>query len=919
MDKIHLQNKAARPGSAPAPIASGPAWHTLSAQAVAAKLGVDPAKGLSAAEAAQRQQQYSKNELAGGRKVTILQTFLNEYRSLMQLVLVGAAVVSVLIGDLSTATILIVVTLFNAALGLMQRSKAQQSMAALKQMLISEARVRRGGEVSTIPAEQLVPGDIILVRAGDRIPADGRLLAVSTLEVEESALTGEATPTLKRLEPLENPDLALGDRLDMVFMNTNVTRGSAEMVVTETGMATQVGHIAKMLQATKEEKTPLTLKIDQLIRVILAIAGVTFLLVLGLGLLHGEAFQTLFRTGVVLAIGAIPDGLPAVVTAILSLGSVAMAKKKAIIKTLPSVETLGSTSAICSDKTGTLTMNQMTVRQLLLPGARYSVTGQGYSTEGQIQHIAGAGDASLDPVLLPMVLCSDATVKDGKCSGDPAEGAMAALAAKGGVDVEASRNHYPRLATLPFDSSYMLMATFHQMTGEDGTPVVRCYVKGAPDKILARASSLRNWDGQVIPLDANSRQKVMDENDDLGRQGLREFVVAQRDFDPGTFDPQANLLDLMSGLILLAMVGILDPPRLEAKETIAECKDAGIRVRMLTGDHVVTAEAVAQELGIEGRAVTSADLGQMSDVQLAAQIGEIGVVARVAPQDKVRMVKALQAQGDIVAMTGDGINDAPALKTADIGVAMGISGTDVTKGAAAMILADDNFATIVHAVAEGRAIYDNLMKFIRLQMANLLGFIFGFLGAGIMAGVALFNPLQVLWIHFGDLAFIGMALGTDTPTPGLMKRKPRSPKLPIIDLRGGVQILFCGLLMAIGALAARQYGMWAFQSQAIATTMALTVFAYAHVPIAISLRFPDASIFRRETLTNRNLWLSFAWAILGMIMITEIGLFRSIFATARLTAEQWLLCLGVAFAILLLSELAKPLLKLIQGRCSIVD
>jgi len=893
---------------------STPAWHTMSAESVIKRLGVEPSTGLNTAEVNHRLLQYGKNEFIEGKKETALQAFLNEYRPLMQIVLTGAAAVSILIKDISTAGILVAVTLFNALLGLKQRSKAQQSLESLKQMLKAEAHPRRDGEVIATPAAELVPGDIVIIREGDRVPADGRLLIAATLEVEESALTGESTPVLKSIEVVEKPDVALGDRTDLVFMNTNVTRGRAEFVVTETGMNTQVGHVADMLQATKEEKTPLTRQIDQLTRVILAIAAVTFILVMVLGLSRGVPFHVLFKTGVVLAVGAIPDGLPAVVTAILSIGTVVMAKKNAIIKTLPSVETLGSTSAICSDKTGTLTMNQMTVRQLALDGACYGVTGQGYNIEGTIQRVAGMGQLSLDPVLLPMVLCSDANIKDGKCVGDPNEGALVALAAKGGINAEATRNHYPRIATLPFDSAYMLMATFHEMTDEAGKKTIRGYVKGAPDRIIPRSSTVRRWDGSVISINEAVRQRITEGNDNLAKLGLRELVVAERDFDPATFDPKVNLLDLLNNLRLLGTVGILDPPRTEAKEAIARCKESGIRVRMITGDHVVTAAAAAQELGIEGRAITGEEFEKMSDAEVSQQIEDIGIVARVAPQDKVRMVKLLQDRGDIVAMTGDGVNDAPALKTANIGVAMGITGTDVSKGAAAMILADDNFATIINAVEEGRVIYDNLMKFIRLQMSNLLGFILGFLGAGLMATTALFSPLQVLWIHFGDLAFIGMALGQDTPTPGLMQRKPRPANQPIIDLRGGLQIAISGLFMAIGALFTRYYGHKVFGSELVATTMALTIFAYAHVPIAINLRYPDQSIFRRETLSNRNLWLSFTWAILGMVLITELPLFRNIFKITALEPAQWGFCLLIALAILLLGELIKPFLLLVPRR-----
>ncbi len=890
------------------------AWYTLSVDECTRRLEVDPATGLGTNESAQRLEKYGHNELAEAKKESAIKAFLRQYHSLMQIVLSAMTLVSIIIHDYSTAALLFLITLFNAVLGLMQESKAHKSVEALKQMLISEARVKRNGEVISIAAAQVVPGDIVLIREGDRIPADGRLISVATLEVEESSLTGESVPVLKNVDTIALPEVPLGDRTNMVFMNTNVTRGRAEMVVTETSMSTQVGHIAKMLRETKAMPTPLTKQINQLIRIILIIAAATFVGVLALGLARGNSFDSLFQLGVALAVGSIPDALPAVVTTVLSLGTVAMARKYAIIKRLSSVETLGSTSAICSDKTGTLTMNQMTVTTLVLPGASYHVTGHGYSTEGDIKRVAGEGVTDLDSVLLPMVLCSDASVQEGKCVGDPNEGALVVLAIKNGVDINETRNHYPRIATLPFDSEYMLMATFHEIADNEGQPVIRCYVKGAPDRLIDRSGYIRQWDGKVQPMDKDLRKRVLDVNDSLARQGLRELIVAQRDIDPKAFNPDANLLDLVKDLTLLAMVGMADPPRAEAKEAIAKCKDAGIRVRMITGDHALTASTVAQELGIEGRSVTGTEFEKMNDAEIATEIDNIGVVARVAPQDKVRIVKVLQAKGDIVAMTGDGVNDAPALKTANIGVAMGIAGTDVSKEAADMVLADDNFNTIVNAVEEGRIIYDNLMKFIRMQMSNLVGFILGFLVAGIIANVALFNPWQVIWVHFGSLAPIGAALGTDTATPGLMQRKPRPAKQSIIDLRSAIQISLAGLFMAAAALAIRQLAMSKYGSTVVAQTMTLTAFACALIAVALNLRYPDKSIFHRETLSNYKLWLSFLWAIVGMVLITELRILREVFNTSFLTLEQWALCLVAAAAVLLLGELIKPLLRLIPRK-----
>ena len=566
----------------------------------------------------------------------------------------------------------------------------------------------------------------------------------------------------------------------MAYMNSQVTRGRGEIVVTATGMSSEVGHISGMLSGVEQEKSPLTKQLDQLTVIITIMAAGALALIIILGLARGEDFDSLFLTGITLAIAAIPTGLPAVVTMLLSVGTQQLADKGAIVKRLKSVETLGSTSAICSDKTGTLTLNQMTARELVIVGRRFSVDGEGYSTTGNILRVAGTGDSSLEPFVLPMALANDAVIRDGACIGDPTEGALVVLAAKGGLDVEETRKTYPRVAEVPFDAEYKLMATFHEMD-DDGRKVVRCFVKGAPDVLLARSSHYLDADGSPEPM-GDATTQVLAENDRLAGDGMRVLAVARRDFDPASFDPSADLLALVTDLQLLALVGIVDPPRKEAKDAIALCKDAGIRVRMITGDHATTAAAIAGQLGIYGKALTGAEFAALSDDELRAEVDDIGVVARVAPEDKVRLVSILKGQGNIVAMTGDGVNDAPALTRADIGVAMGITGTEVTKDAAEMILTDDNFATIVTAVEGGRGLYDNLMKYVRVQMIMLAGFILLFVGAGIftIANGTPLLPLQILWINFAIDVLLALGLGFDAPTPGLMKRRPRSPDEPVI-------------------------------------------------------------------------------------------------------------------------------------------
>ncbi|HEU0337577.1 MAG TPA: HAD-IC family P-type ATPase, partial [Gaiellaceae bacterium] len=514
---------AHEPGSGPQSGREAVTWHALTADDACARLEVEPRSGLDGAEVERRRADVGPNKLAEAPKEPSWHAFLRQYRDLMQLVLLGAAIVSIVaLQEFSTGLVIIGLTVLNAILGLNQEGKAAESVAALQKMLLIRAHVRRGGELADIPAEELVPGDVVSFEAGDKIPADGRLLVAATLEIEEAALTGESTPVLKSVEPVPGDEVALGDRVDMAYMNSTVTRGRGEMVVTATGMVTEVGQISGMLAQVQEEKTPLTRQLDQLTVLITIMAGAALGLVVVLGLVRGDDFDELFLIGISLAIAAIPTGLPAVVTTMLSLGTQALAAKGAIVKRLRSVETLGSTSAICSDKTGTLTLNQMTARQLVVAGRRYSVEGEGYSTEGRILRIAGESDTALEPFLLPMALANDAAVRDGEIVGDPTEAALVVLAAKGGIDVDETRRVYPRIAEVPFDSDYKLMATFHEMDG-----VVRCFVKGAPDVLLARSATGRDVDGSALPLESY-RERVLAENDRLAGEGLRVLAVATR-------------------------------------------------------------------------------------------------------------------------------------------------------------------------------------------------------------------------------------------------------------------------------------------------------------------------------------------------------------------------------------------------------
>ncbi len=890
-----------------------PKWYTLTQEAVRKELQVDPAQGLSEAEAAKRRQQYGPNSLTETEVEPTWRAFLRQYKDYMRIVLLVAAIGSVLIGDYTTGLVLFLLTVGSAYAGLYQERKAADSVAALRKMMNIQARVRRDGQTLEIPLEEVVPGDVALFEAGDRVPADGRLLLAATLEIEEAALTGESTPVLKDTDPIEDPEAPLGDRLDMAYMQSSVTRGRGEMIVTGTGMQTEVGHIAGLLQATEEEKSPLQKQIDGLTIIIASLAGIALLLIIVFGItIWGSTFDELFVLAIALGIAAIPTALPVVVTTILSLGTTEMAHRHAVIKQLPAVETLGSTSAICSDKTGTLTLNQMTARILVIAGHRYEVTGEGYRYDGQIRHVGGVSEkTNLDAYMLPMALCADAVVHEGELVGDPTEGALVVLAQKSGLRVQATREEYPRIAEVPFDSAYKFMATFHNMTNASGEAVVRCYVKGAPDVILARGTSVRTDQDPALPLDDSLRSRVEEINEDIAKQGMRVLATAERDFDPATFDPNADLLNEIKDLTLLAMAGIVDPPRAEARDAITECHSAGIQVRMITGDHAVTAGAIAQQLGIEGRALTGAEFNKMSDQEVNEQLDDIGVIARVAPEDKIRLVSLLQKQNKIVAMTGDGVNDAPALKKADIGVAMGITGTDVSKDAAVMILTDDNFATIVGAVEYGRTIYDNLLKYIRFQMAGLFSFVLSFLAAAAFGvTLVLFNPLQILFVNYFIQGVIGINFVFDTPTKGLMKRKPRPANQRIMTWPLAIRLFIIGALVALVSVGAYQWVKTTTGDNIAAQSMAMVMFSIVHIPFSLSLRNPTETVFRRETFSNRNLWFAYGWVILILMLVTELGVLQSIFDTAPLTGQQWGICFGVALLFLFAGEIVKLILRL---------
>ena len=893
----------------PVPAGTAPttAWHTLTVADALAGQSVTSEKGLSADEVTKRRTTFGPNKFAEQKTESRWHAFLRQYADIMQLVLLGAGVASVVIGQVSTGVMLILLTVFNAYLGLNQEGKAAAAVAALQQMMVVKARVRRNGELAEVPAEELVPGDIVAFEAGDVVTADGRIIRAATVEIDEAALTGESLPVAKSLDPVAE-DAPLGDRHNMAFMNTNVTRGSGEMVVTSTGMSTEVGHISGMLQAAEEEETPLTKQINALTQQLLAIAGLALAASMAIGYFrYSTPFDELFVTAIAFAVSAIPTGLPAVITTILSYGSQSLAKANAIVKQLRSVETLGSTSAINSDKTGTLTLNQMTAVELTIPGRRHEVSGSGYGFEGKITRTGGDEDVPLDAFLLPGLLASDAVVKDGEMIGDPTEGALVVLAEKGGLSTAATREKYPRIATLPFDSEYKLMATFHNMEDDSGRPVVRAFVKGAPDQLLNRAADVISPDlRSTVAVNDDIRQRFDAENLRLGEKGLRVLATGRKDFDPSSFNPNADLLPLLEGMTLLALIGIVDPPRPTAKVSIAEAHGAGMQVRMITGDHAVTASAIAAELGIPGRAITGAEFRAMSDEEAIRQIDDIGVIARVAPEDKVHLVDILRRKGHIVSMTGDGVNDAPALKAADIGVAMGITGTEVSKEAANMILTDDNFATIVKAVELGRGLYDNLKKYIRFQIGCLIGFIVTFLGSSIfnILGGVPFVPLQTLFMNFTVQVFQAVGLGYGQPAEGLMKRPPRAANEPLLSRGLLAWLAIVGLVMGGGTLLVIQWASNEY-NETVARTMGIITFSIANVAFSLSTKDERASAFSPETFADRAFVRATLASVIVIVLMAEFDFLNKLLDTTSLSFEQWVICLVAGLVILPIGEIRK--------------
>jgi len=885
-------------------------WHALNTETVARELAVDPALGLAAGAVAARMQAHGQNRLAEKTPRPAWLKFVDQFRSLLVLILLGAALLAGVVGDLKDAIVIAIVVVLNAGLGFFQEHRAEAALAALKNMLAPHARVRRDGQLVQIDAAMLVPGDVLLLEAGDRIPADARVIAVHSVEVAEAALTGESHAVAKEVAAVDEKS-ALAERHNMIFMNTVVTRGRLEAIVTATGMATEMGRIAGMLAETAESATPLQIQLDHLGKRLAAIAGVVVSLIFMMGLWQGDDLVRTAMTAIALAVAAIPEGLPAVVTVTLALGMHRMAQRHAIVKKLAAVETLGCTTVICSDKTGTLTLNQMTARRIVYRGRRFDVSGEGYTTVGTLTATDGLPLPDFAALLQPAALCADARLRDGQLIGDPTEGALLALAAKSGVMPDDLVTRTPRIAEIPFDSTHKFMATFHH----DDT-VVRMWVKGAPDVLLARATRQAGADGEA-PLDVTDRDRLIGENKALAEQAMRVLAVAGRTIPAAEFDPAGDLMAWARELTLIGLVGIIDPPRPEAREAIRQCQQAGVKVMMITGDHRTTAAAIAADLGLigemRGEVHEGRELEGLDSAALAALVERTGVFARVAPEHKMRIVEALQARGHVVAMTGDGVNDAPALKTADIGVAMGITGTEVTKEAATLVLTDDNFASIVGAVKEGRTIYDNIVKFVRFQLSTNIGAILTVLGASLLGFPTPFTAIQILWVNIIMDGPPAMTLGVEPARDGIMAAKPRAKDASILTGQRLLKVGLYGLTMAAGTLTAYAWG-HAHGGHAYAVTLAFTTFVLFQFFNVFNARAEHGSAFNRQFFSNGKLWLALG-AVLGLqVLVVHWGPAQAVFDTVDLSLTDWAWSIAIASSVLFLEEGRKLLLAVVRNR-----
>jgi len=876
-------------------------WHSLSADAALAALGSGSA-GLAAAEVARRLAVHGPNELVEKRKRTLMGMFLDQFKDFMIIVLIAAAVLAGVLGEVADTIAIIVIVVLNAALGFSQEYRAEKAMAALKKMAASLATVVRDGVPGAVPAGDLVPGDVVHLEAGNVVPADLRLIETVKLKVEEAALTGESVPAEKQPDVLPDQGLSIGDRTNLAFKGTIVSYGRGTGVVTATGMQTELGKIATMLQGEEEGKTPLQKRLivfgKKLALAVLAICAIVFIV----GILRGESPLLMLLTAVSLAVAAIPEALPAVITISLALGAKKMVRQNALVRKLPAVETLGSVTFICSDKTGTLTMNRMVVEEVYADGRLIPKGELGGSPAAEPSDTPAGRPL---PILLTAVGLSNDAKQDaaGAVLGDPTEAALYTLAAGSGYPKSALEQRHPRLAELPFDAERKLMTTFHAWEGGK----VVSFTKGAVEVLLERAARMLTAQGEVdLPL-----AEIAAVADRIAADGLRALGFGMRIWDRLPDDPVAA--DAESGLTLLGIAGLMDPPREEAKDAVALCRRAGIVPVMITGDHPLTARSIARRIGIladghaDGVVITGRELEQLPLEQFEERVEHIRVYARVAPEQKLKIVRALQDRGQFVAMTGDGVNDAPALKRADIGVAMGITGTDVSKEASHMILLDDNFATIVKAVKEGRRIFDNIRKFIKYTMTSNSGEIWTIFLAPFFGLPIPLLPIHILWINLVTDGLPGLALTAEPSEKGIMERPPRHPKESIFANGLGTHIVWVGLLMGAASIITQAWSIRA--GLAHWQTMVFTVLCLSQMGHVLAIRSERESLFSQGLLSNKPLLGAFALTFALQMATIYVPALNPVFKTEPLTAIELGLTLAMSSVVFIAVEVEKLVLR----------
>jgi len=893
--------------------------HTMKVEEILKALKTTP-KGLSEEEAKKRLKQYGPNELVAAKKIYPLKIFLEQFKDVLVIILLIATVVSMLIGEFLDASVIMAIVFACVLLGFTQEYRAEKALEALKKLAAPTARVLRNGRILEIPAREVVPGDIILIEAGDRIPADARLIEAIDLHVDEAVLTGESVPVSKTIEPLPDPKIPVADRKNMVFMGTHATYGRGKAVVSSTGMNTEFGKIAGMLQYVEEEKTPLQERLEHVGKWLGILCLVVCFAVAALGILRGHDILEMFIWGVSLAVAAVPEALPAVVTISLAVGVQRMVKRNAIVRKLYAVETLGCVNVICSDKTGTITKNEMTVREIYIDNKIIKVTGSGFDIKGEFydgnNKINPQNMESLSLILRIGALCNNAQLESKSEStnivGDPTEVALLVSAVKAGIDLEELNKNYSRIGEIPFDSNRKCMTTIHRTP--EGEKVA--YVKGAPEVILQKCSYIYS-NGEIAKLTEEKRQELLEITQKMASNALRVLAMAYKKLN-GVETYSAE--EVEKDLIFVGLQGMIDPPRDEVIPAMELCKKAGIRVIMITGDHKLTAVAVAKEIGLldettgDKHVLTGAELDSMSDEEFEKVVDEVSVYARVSPEHKVRIVNALKKKGYVVAMTGDGVNDAPAVKRADVGIAMGIKGTDVTKEASEMILADDNFATIVAAVEEGRGIYDNIKKYLMFLLSCNVGEILLMFVASLIGLPLPLLAIHILLINLTTDGLPAIALSVDPPDPDIMKRPPRDPKESVFTPRIKGIIGTGGSLMAIIGIplfAWVYFRMLSISSPEFALTYAQTMLFWWMTLFEMFRAFPCRSerktSFELGFTTNKYLLYGILSSIIITLLIIYVPALQPLFKTTPLYFSDVLLAVALSISSLIVIDLGKTI------------